>query len=532
MAAFLEIKYYNSFWLKKMKTITAVSAVDPDSIEPSPNTALSIGDSDIGTNTIRVLNAEATSVGIGQLISYTILGVIYTYTIILKAIGGVNTTLTLSSPIIEEDVPAGTTIIFGEIVNNAWIPSRYASDTDRDWYIEESRIRGGYNNTSVDLGVKAYIVEDSPQRENLLSSLIYSGVFNSRTGVNNTNQFSVGEDITRTIDPAQGSIQKLYAEDTNLIIFQELKVSRALIDKDAVYSAEGQPMTTSGDQVIGQVQAYAGNYGIGTHPESFAVYGYRKYFVDSYQNSVLRLSQDGITEISDYGMLDYFRDKISNNSLADGYIYGMWDMHNKQYVLSIQPVSGESNTLSFDEDSMGWTSLFSYIPNNGLSLRNNFYTVKGGALWKHYDNSVPKASFYNDKYVSNVTLVFNPEVSTSKSFLTINYEGTPNWKLSSFYTETDNTAPVLQYYFPSTLVGLQNQLFENKFKKKENKYFATLLNISNALDGEVQWGQKIAGIKGFYATATFTSDNATVFSTLNQKAELFAVSSGYVESSY
>ena len=27
------------------------------------------------------------------------------------------------------------------------------------WYVEEARIRGGYNNTSVDFGVKAYITE-------------------------------------------------------------------------------------------------------------------------------------------------------------------------------------------------------------------------------------------------------------------------------------------------------------------------------------------------------------------------------------
>ena len=38
--------------------------------------------------------------------------------------------------------------------------------------------------------------------------MIYSGIFNSRTGVNNTNQFSVAESITRSLDPAQGSKQK------------------------------------------------------------------------------------------------------------------------------------------------------------------------------------------------------------------------------------------------------------------------------------------------------------------------------------
>ena len=30
------------------------------------------------------------------------------------------------------------------------------------WAIEEARIRGGYNNTNVDFGVKAYLVEDEP----------------------------------------------------------------------------------------------------------------------------------------------------------------------------------------------------------------------------------------------------------------------------------------------------------------------------------------------------------------------------------
>ena len=108
--------------------------------------------------------------------------------------------------------------------------------------------------------------------------MIYSGIFNSRTGVNNTNQFSVGEEITRSLDPVNGSIQKLYAEDTNLIIFQESKVSNALIDKDAIYSAEGGGLPVSSLKVvIGQVVPFAGNYGIGKHPESFAVYGYNKY---------------------------------------------------------------------------------------------------------------------------------------------------------------------------------------------------------------------------------------------------------------
>ena len=152
-----------------------------------------------------------------------------------------------------------------------WVAADADADTDQDWYIEESRIRGGYNNTSTDYGVKAYLVEDNDDQSRLSNSLIYSGVLNSRTGINRTNEFSVAEEITRSVDPINGSIQKLYAEDTNLIIFQERKVNRALIDKDAIYSAEGGAITTSAKLVIGQIIAYAGEFGISTNPESFAV---------------------------------------------------------------------------------------------------------------------------------------------------------------------------------------------------------------------------------------------------------------------
>jgi len=129
--------------------------------------------------------------------------------------------------------------------NTGYPISTVVPSTTKEWFIEEARIRGGYNNLTVDFGVKAYIVDATNTAAIRSSALIYSGLFNSRTGVNNTNQFSSGEEITKGLDPANGSIQKLYAEDTNLIIFQENKISRALIDKDAIYSAEGAGTVTT-----------------------------------------------------------------------------------------------------------------------------------------------------------------------------------------------------------------------------------------------------------------------------------------------
>jgi hypothetical protein len=434
--------------------------------------------------------------------------------------------------------------------------------SSNNWAIEESRIRGGYNNTSVQLGVKAYLVENEPNAQRRLNSMIYSGIFNSRTGVNDTNVFSIGEDITKSVNPANGSIQRIYAENTNLTIFQESKISKALIDKDAIYSAEGGGTVTSSNLVIGAIQPYKGNYGISRNPESFAVYGYRKYFTDKDRNAVLRLSNDGLTEISNYGMSDYFRDQLSaldqTNPLKAGKAIGGWDIHNKQYVISLQPASGSYSTLSFDDNIKGFPSFFSYKPDHIVSLKNNYYTVKDGSLYVHYGSEAKRANFYGTQSSSSVTFVFNPKVSMSKVFKTVNYEGGNGWQVDSFESDVtginsigtpkdtsptafaqgtrDTTTVVYSYNqgsydnfgneYPTRLIPPINHA---GFTRKENKYMANLINNSPAAAGEVVWGDAMTGIKGYFATVKMSTDSVT---DVGGMKELFAASSQYVESSY
>jgi hypothetical protein len=429
----------------------------------------------------------------------------------------------------------------------------------KEWVIEEARIQGGFNNTIVDLGVKAYIVEEDNLAAIRENSLIYSGVYNSRTGVNNTNQFSVGEDITKSLNPSNGSIQRLYAEDTNLIIFQEDKVSRALIDKNAIYSAEGGGTITSSNAVIGDIQAYAGNYGISKDPLSFAVYGYRKYFTDRYRNAVLRLSQDGITEISEYGMIDFFRDTFNNITspqYGQGNIIGGWDMHNKQYVLSLQTSLSNPNqsysTLNFDELVNGFTSFFTFKPTQFFSIRNKVYSLNAGSLWMHYSPTASVGSFYGVALPSSITFVLNENAAVSKNFKTINYEGDNGWQVDSFISDaqkadpgtvlgswisTSDTIAFLPSYIKGAYDGLGNSypaaltppVYRYGFDRKENKYFANIVNNSAGTSEEVIYGAQMAGIKGRYATVTMSTDNATNPGGLK---ELWSVGSIYSISSY
>ena len=603
MGAVLEVKYFNTFWLKKIKSVTetvtttpvgaANTAVDTSIIQINPATigvgagqtvtnltnttgfssgivtviarsggnvtvttpllSTTTSDQTASTSTTLTLQTSNSNVIAGMKITGTgipadtyIVSVTtpaFVYELNQAAVIGATDTYTYTSSI---NITTNDTLTFTGKANGANVPGGYVDDNATSWYEEESRIRGGYNNLSVDFGVKAYLDEEKPLQQNRFNSLIYSGIFNSRTGVNQSNQFSVGEEITRSVDPVNGSIQKLYAEDTNLIIFQESKVSQALIDKDAIYSAEGGGTVTSSNLVIGAIRPLGGTYGISRNPESFAIYGFRKYFTDKDRGVVLRLSRDGLTEISNYGMTDYFRDQfgVLDGIYGDGKAIGGFDIYTKQYVLSLQqseqtiaspPVVNpdrQSINLSFDERVLGFPSLFSYQPDQILSVQNNYYTFKDNKLYKHYDPAVARNNFYGVQYDSSIQFVFNPSPSLSKVFKTVNYEGSNGWEIPSFnanrsFELRDTISPILSYN-DGAYVGDFGYTYYAGFDKKEGKYMTNLVNASTATEGEVVFGNSMTGVKGYIATVTIKSDTTSRTGPM----ELFAVSSNYIESAY
>ena len=386
-----------------------------------------------------------------------------------------------------------------------------------DYHIEESRIKGGFNEDSMGFGVKAYITDENYDINHRSNAMIFSGVFNTKTGVNNTNQFNSSQPITRAVDIADGSIQKLYSEDTNLIIFQEDKVNRALIDKDAIFTAEGQALTVSGAKVIGQIIPYSGRFGISKNPESFAVYGRRKYFVDKSRSAVLRLSQDGITTISEYGMSDYFKDNIKKY----GVIYGAFDEHNKKYTVSLQEGTDQDDdaTLSFDDRINGWVSFYSYIPNFSFSLNTKYYTFNNIDIYEHYANELRNV-FYGRPFVSTIDLVSNQSPSLVKNFHTINYEGTTGWKMNTSVTDSGDAA----YTVLANDTSVSASTIPVNFVRKENKYYGHLRNNTPTnYSGQVV-GIDVSGIKGFFTKVQLENNKTT-------QAELFSVSHNAVFSS-
>jgi len=330
--------------------------------------------------------------------------------------------------------------VFG-VIRRVWVSDTTIGNdcsVSLSWYncisfgngVESMYLKDSFNKPFINKGVKvSATIQGEYKSEIKTNGLIYSGLYNENSETNNLNQFIMAEKITKEINPSYGSIQKLHARSTadgDLIALCEDRVLRILANKDAIYNADGNPQLVATENVLGQATPYAGEYGISTNPESFASESFRCYFTDRIRGTVMRLSKDGLTPISDFGMKDWFRDKLKISKR----LIGSYDSYKKEYNLTLNqhPELALDNvynhTLSFKEDVKGWVSFKSFFEmQNGLSCANDYYTYKDNHIWLHHSKDADRNTFYNVFAASHVDIVLNDNPGIVKTFHTLNYEG-------------------------------------------------------------------------------------------------------------
>ena len=261
--------------------------------------------------------------------------------------------------------------------------------------VESNRIRDDFNTPVIGSGFKVSTTFLDYAEEKKTNSLIYSGIYNSSSKVNDLSEFNMSFKITKDLNPSYGSIQALKTRDTNLNVFTEDKVLKVLANKDALFNADGNTNVTSTDRVLGQAIPYTGDYGISKNPESLASDQYRTYFTDKQRGAVLRLSIDGLTPISNVGMKTWFRDNLRTANE----VIGGFDIVNGEYNVTIKP-DGQSHlnpiTVSFNEASKGWVSFKSFIKDSSVSVSGKYLSTNSNKIWEHYSDEVNRNTFYDN----------------------------------------------------------------------------------------------------------------------------------------
>ena len=360
--------------------------------------------------------------------------------------------------------------------SNAYPINQHGNAHTLDWSncysfgngVESNRIRDDFNAVQIDKGPKvSTILAEQYKQEVKKTGLIFSGIFNSTSGINRTNQFLIAEPITKDLNPYYGGIQKLYSRtrDGDLITLCEDKSLKILADKDALYNADGNANLTSVNRVLGQAVPYVGEFGISKNPESFVQFGFRSYWVDKNRGVVLRLSNDGLEEISNKGMSDFFSDNLKQATT----VIGSYDNDKGAYHITLN-----NKTVCYKESVRGWTTRSSFLQENGVSLNNSFYTFKDGNIWLHYSNAL-RNNFYGVQYNSSVKLLINDAPSSIKSFTALNYEGSQavkyTYDIDPSDGEADSQVKTKNGWFVNSITTDQQTGSIKEFVDKEGKWF-------------------------------------------------------------
>jgi hypothetical protein len=261
----------------------------------------------------------------------------------------------------------------------------------------------------------------------------------------------------------------LAVRDNYLVTFQELKTGYIPIQQSIIedQGSGNSANVAISNKLLNKIRYFAGDYGIGLNPESFARFAGTMYFADPNRAAVLKLTS-GLQQISGIGMDSYFTRTLSGvRNIVNTKLIGSYDPRNDEYILTINKVSGDSETIAFNEAINRWTSFYSFIPEHANYIFNKYMSFKGGSMWEHNTNTTFN-SFYGINYYSYIDLVFNANPLLIKTFVGLMQKSNTLWTSLEIVTSTPNQL--------SSLNG-------DDFLQKEGVWFASFLRDINSPEG-------------------------------------------------
>jgi hypothetical protein len=324
------------------------------------------------------------------------------------------------------------------------------------------------------------LIVDVNAKQAYYSTLVrYSQAYQQGTSINGTNRFYYLD--SDTYDKKFGDIIRMKLHNRDLRIFQYKKCGVA-----PVYSVEtlNQDMTNNlvaSSKIINPIRYYEGDFGIGNQPTSLTSSGHADYFADPVKGYFIRLSQDGVTPISElYKMQTFAGNNLPNYLSSHAYatggsakilgVYHFSKDRDGEFISVLQPGTGllAGYTLAFNEIKNSYTSFYSFSPEAIVNFENKLASFKNGQMYIH--DSSTRNNFYGTQYGSSLTFVFNKDNIIKKTFDYLTLDATDYWT-----SATMNDV--------NTSLGQSSNLVQSDYEIHEGLYHAALQRDNNSLGG-------------------------------------------------
>jgi hypothetical protein len=341
------------------------------------------------------------------------------------------------------------------------------------------------------------IIEVNAKRQHYGSLIRFGQAYQANTNINGLNAFYA--DDFEEVDYSLGSVRRFTTRERYLRVFQDYKIGMMPLYSQINKSTSGDVVVQT-DKLLNPIQYYAGNFGIGTSPESLVSYNNADYFSDNNRGVYCRVSTDGVTPISIlYKINSWATEKLPLRK-GNYKIYGGYDPKSNNFISALEATNtDDAYTISFDEETNVFESFLSYHPEMIVTLGTLLITFKNGNLYTHDNESYN--TFYGATYESYVLPVFNDKTLEKKTWLAITEIANTKWDCPLIYSNVNTYGSQRQ----------ETNITEGEFATLESSFSAPIKRDVNSRGGKING----ATMKGNILAVKFRKQNATNLITLN-----------------
>lgn len=350
----------------------------------------------------------------------------------------------------------------------------------RNWYFESATLYPSYELIANDIG-RAVNEDEEGKEEYNYQRVRISDAYTPATRINGLSSFRGLNFID--VNKSFGPIMTLKNLRDDLAAVCWNKVQPIYVGKGRVLQLDGVEQIGRSSSLLQLAMPLIEDWGT-QNPESVTSDGRRLYGVDKRMCIVWRYSNDGMTPISHYKNLNYFKNIIAGteSSLTTGLnIYSavhprldMFFFTQSDHVLAADTASPQfvpQRTWGFMESDNNWKGEYDFDPEYMKAAGVHMWTFKAGKLYKHHPEATP-CNFYGIQFYPEVTFVANKNPGTTKIFQSIRMQSNDKWLAPTIRIPANDPYPL----------GMLSRLKASNIRNEEGMFVADFLRDINDPD--------------------------------------------------
>jgi len=269
-----------------------------------------------------------------------------------------------------------------------------------------------------------------------------------------------------------------------LLVLGEQETWSVYVNRTTLEDLSGRSQVAISDKVLGSYNTLLGSQGT-LNPESISKESERVLWWNERKGVWVRYSRDGLTEISKFGMKNWFKDL---SDLMNSYYYtgsevpkvlSIFDDYHEEWITTINhsllPASFKGydsyKCVSFAERNADkrWKSFYDYLPDLFAGLDNTTYSIIGSEIHIH-EGGADFGSFYGVKKDSIIEFVLNPEYRKNKIWKAITLTSSDRWSFPSILGDWKSNGATRQ----------QSEILLAQLKNLEDSYWSPVRKDGNS----------------------------------------------------